>query len=320
MTRTPTRLAALAGSFLLAAASAAAQTTPYALDIDRDRSNFTFSGNTSLGPIVGNPSNQFQMDGIVDMLLDPPGGPFSTGQFSGSHMYTYPSTLSAKIPNPIPWLPPLATIDVVDAVYRADSAAFNVDPVTGAFTATVVFTAVHGYTRVEYLGNTTITSLVGSQSNPTPISGTISVSGTTLILNCPVNATFTFTDPLGGTGTLTLQGRLIAGADLVNPPMVLRVGALTAGQTGTFAVTGCAPSAWTYLAYGLRGLGDTYVPQLNVTLGILSPQLAGSPQRANASGAATWNLPIPPTATGVTVRLQSAQYGDASNIWLTTVL
>lgn len=315
----------LASLLVLAAAGTLAvpalAQAPYTLDEQLAQSNFTFSGSTSIGPIQGNPSNSFKIDGIVDMLLTASGGGFSTGEFTGGLLYTDPSTLKAKIPNPIPFLPPLATIDIVDAAFSADSGQFSVDPVTGNFTATVIMTAVNGSTTVSYLGTSSTETLIGSQSDPTMISGRAYKSGTQTILDTPIDTTFHSDDP--GTGIssdVRLQGRILAVSDSASLPMVLRTGTLTAGASGSFNVTQGSPNTFTYLAYSVAGLGSTPVSQLGITLGLRNPVQAGPALHSNSSGAVTWNLPIPGNASGVTVRLQSAQFGKISNIWLTTVL
>ncbi|TAH34407.1 MAG: hypothetical protein EYC70_15815 [Planctomycetota bacterium] len=320
MNRLTSHAAALAAACALCAGAASAQ-TPYVLDEQRNQSNFSFSGDTSIGPILGNPSNDFEVDGIVDILLTPSGGGFSTGEFDGGHLYTVPSTLMAKIPNPFPFLPPLATIDIVDAVYRASSPSFSVNPSTGDFNATVTLSATNGYTEVTYLGITSTTTLIGTQSDPTPVSGRAYISGTQTILDMPIDAAFHIDDPGSGiTADVNLDGRIVAASDSASKPLVLRVGTLQASTTGTFTVTDGSPNTFTYLAYSVAGLGDTFVAQLSVTLGIRNPVQAGGAQRTNALGTTIWNLPIPSNAGGLGVRLQAAQFGKASNIWLTTVL
>ena len=319
MNRLASRAAAvLAAGFLCAAASAQ---QPYTLDEQLQQSNFTFSGDTSLGPILGNPSNQFRIDGIIDLLLTPSGANFSTGEFTGGHLYTDPSTLNAKIPNPIPFLPPLATIDIVDPVYVPDSAQFPVNPADGTFSATVVLTATNGFTRTTYLGITTISTLIGESSDPTPISGKVYNAGTQTILDSPIDSIFHSDDPVTGISSdVHLVGRILAGSDSVNKPMVLRVGTLTAGLTGTFSLTQGTPNASSFLYYSVAGLGSTTISSLSVTLGIRNAIQAGPPRTTNGVGATTWNLPVPANASGTTARLQAAQNGKISNIWLTTVL
>jgi len=102
-------------------------------------------------------------------------------------------------------------------------------------------------------------------------------------------------------------------------PMRLEVSPLVAGLNGVFEVFDANPNEVTYLVYSLAGLGDTFVPSLNVTLGIRQPTLAGSGQTADGSGRVTWTLPVPGNASGRTVWFQTAQFENVSNIVETVV-
>lgn len=93
---------------------------------------------------------------------------------------------------------------------------------------------------------------------------------------------------------------------------------LQGGMTGTFAVTNGDPNTSTYLAYSLVGPGSTYVPMLNVTLGLASPIQAGGTIMTDGSGTGSWNLPVP-SVSGVNVWLQAVQYGQATNVVATSV-
>jgi len=94
---------------------------------------------------------------------------------------------------------------------------------------------------------------------------------------------------------------------------------LVSGETGTFTVSNVEPNADTYLVYSTTGEGSIQVPFLNVTLGILAPQQAGSTISADASGTAVWNLPIPDPAAGLDVWFQGAQYNVVTDVVATTV-
>lgn len=303
----------------LAPAASAQGVQEYDLQVSPALSPCTFGGNTSLGPIQGNPSNQFRMAGLVTMRLGPPGGPFTTGEFVDGHIFSIPAVLDGKIPNPIPHLPPLAFMEVIDGVYNVISPAFSIDP-AGNFSTTITMASTHGTLRLRYFGTTTDYSLVGGVSNPTTVSGTLSGTGSTYTLDLPFTVDYPFSDPgTGISGDVILSGAAGAQTDLVDPPLILRVTSLSAGFTGLFSVTGATPGAQVFLVYGLNGLGMTPVPQLGVTLGLAQPVQAGNSQRAGAGGSTVWTLPVPLAAYGLTVRLQAAQVGAASNIWLTTV-
>src|SRR5690349_18479757 len=113
----------------------AAAQVPFVLPINQATSNFTWSGTTSLGPIVGNPSTNFQMAGQTALALTTTPGTFTitAAEFTGGDAYTVPD-LHGKINNPIPFLPPLATIDVL-GLHTTVSAPSTAVSLAGAFTA-----------------------------------------------------------------------------------------------------------------------------------------------------------------------------------------
>lgn len=102
-------------------------------------------------------------------------------------------------------------------------------------------------------------------------------------------------------------------------PFKLTASQLFGGQSGDFSVVGGLPSTRTYLIYSMAGLGQIYVPQLDVTAGIRNPVLAGSPKNTDASGAVSWRLPIPANARGRDVWFQALQQRHASTIVATWI-
>ncbi len=215
---------------LLSAAPAAAQ-VPFVLPIDQVSSNFTWSGTTSLGPIVGNPSTDFQMAGEAALALTTTPGTFTITavEFSGGDAYTVPD-LHGKIPNPIPIFPPLATIDVLGLHISVDAPVTPVGA-PGTFSANVTVTATAGTLVVDPLvGATTSTPLAGNTSAPALQAGTILYVGGQLELAIPINNTFDFLDPTSGTsGSITVVGTLYAN---VGAPMV---SLCDPGQAGVLA-------------------------------------------------------------------------------------
>jgi hypothetical protein len=237
-------------ALILLATPAAAQ-VPFVLPINQATSNFNWSGTTSLGPIVGNPSTAFQMAGQAALALTTTPGTFAiTGvDFSGGDAYTVPD-LHGKIPNPFPILPPLATIDVLGLHISVDAPATTVSG-AGAFTADVTITATAGSLVVTPLvGSQTTTPLAGNSSTPSSQVGTIVYVGGSLQLEIPINNTFNFVDPGSGTsGSITVSGTLHAN---VGAPMV---SLCDPGQSGVLAcpcanppvgtARGCDNSAFT---------------------------------------------------------------------------
>jgi hypothetical protein len=195
---------------LALAAPAAAQATTF--DLLQSSSNFNWSGTSSVGPIQGNPSTAFQLAGTLEasLVLQPGAQPVAAFAFLSGAAATVPD-LHGRIPNPIPLLPPLATIDVIGLVLSPSSASAPVGA-GGTFNAQVVLTATAGTFVVTPLGGSSVsTSLVGLASAPTASSGTIALIGGALRLTWPVNVTFPFMDPGSGvSGTITIVGTAVS--------------------------------------------------------------------------------------------------------------
>lgn len=213
-------------SLLLAAAAAlvspAAAQGRHIFDIDSPNSTTTFGGNVTLsgvtGNIIGNPST-FSTSGAADIDLTITAGALTAGRFvRGDSVVTIP-TLNAFVPNPIPFLPPLANVTVtgMTVVFR------SVDPVTfapqtfpiagdGSFSANVVADILTGTADVEVFGQPPEQILLaGSASDPNIFTGSIlsTADGFELVSN--YNSTFAFSDPgTGATGNLTISGSLVA--------------------------------------------------------------------------------------------------------------
>lgn len=203
---------ALAASFTAATASAQLTVTH---EVIQSTSNFTWSGTSTLGNIVGNPSNQFQLAGtvLIDSAIAPGAAHYTSAAFVGGSAAVVPD-LRGKVNNPIPFLPPLATIEVNGLVLSATSPSFAVTPsgAFGQFTASVTLTALAGTMVVTPIGGSpTSTDLTGNVSNPTSASGFLSISSGSLNLSLPISATFAFSDPgSGASGSITVTGTLNA--------------------------------------------------------------------------------------------------------------
>ena len=102
-------------------------------------------------------------------------------------------------------------------------------------------------------------------------------------------------------------------------PFQLIVGALRGGATGEVAVAGATPNAPIWLAASTRGLGSTYIAQLNVTLNLDRPFQVGPMMTTDSRGVAAWSLPVPQQASGRTLWLQTVQRENASNVVETVV-
>jgi hypothetical protein len=220
---------------LLAAAPGARASGLLDFLADKAQSNFTWSGTTSLGPIVGDPSNAFQLDGVQQLTLAAGGGPGAqwTGTLVAGDLFVQPD-IQGKIPNPIPFLPPLATIRITGLRLSLAAPAFDVLP-DGSFTAQVTATALSGtFTITPLAGTPSVTDLTGSSSSPAPQDGTLTSAAGGLGWTSPVDLTFSFSDPASGlSGSLALQGTLKA--DWTCPPPLVYCTAKTTSS-------GCVPA------------------------------------------------------------------------------
>jgi hypothetical protein len=99
----------------------------------------------------------------------------------------------------------------------------------------------------------------------------------------------------------------------VNPAMP------QADNFSLWSLRGGAANSPAWLAYGLNGLGNVWVAQLNVELGIANPTQARPSIVLNSLGEGAWNLYLPPQALFHTVWWQAVQMGSASNVLATYV-
>lgn len=95
--------------------------------------------------------------------------------------------------------------------------------------------------------------------------------------------------------------------------LFLTVDPMVAGERVRFTSQLGTIGKKTFFAYSVKGLGDTYVAALDVTLGILNPKLAGS-AKTNSAGYAVLIRRVPSGASGLEVWMQSAEFGSKSNI------
>lgn len=200
-----------AASFFALSAVAAAQ-SDLVFTINQAQSNFSWSGTSTLGAIVGNPSTAFQLSGTTKMGITPLGSdPIDSAEFPGGGDATAIPDLHGKINNIFPFLPPLATIDITNLHLDVSATPFFVAP-SGAFSALMTVTSLAGTMTVTPLGSApTVTNLAGLSSTPQLQSGTLTQSGTTLNLVLPVNTNFAFSDPSSGaSGSITLVGTMRA--------------------------------------------------------------------------------------------------------------
>jgi hypothetical protein len=201
--RTALALTALAGSALAQG--------DFDFQLDQGASAFSWSGTTSLGDINENPAN-FNLAGTSVVTMGGGGNPVGSGAFpGGGSASTVPSVIGGEIPNPLPFLPPLASLSLSGAQFQISGGNFAVNG-AGGFTATVVLGFTAGTLSVSPLtGGTTQQSLAGNQSAPTQVNGSLTFDGTRYRISAPISGVFAFADPGTGTsGSITLNGTVVA--------------------------------------------------------------------------------------------------------------
>lgn len=97
------------------------------------------------------------------------------------------------------------------------------------------------------------------------------------------------------------------------PHMALMHTPLRAGRRAVLSTTCSTPGERTYFISSTRGLGSFFVPQLNVTLDLDQPHLAGS-SIADEQGKASLIRTLPPGSSGRPVFLQAVEQGRKSEV------
>ncbi|MEM6672810.1 MAG: hypothetical protein AAF726_08185 [Planctomycetota bacterium] len=201
----------LASLSLLAVAAPALAQSPITFAIDPVISQFSFGGSTSLGPIVGMPPN-FGLSGtVVARLTAGTTQPVHVVQLLNGGDALVSPDLSAEIPNPVPFLPPLAAIDITNLRLALRSNPVAVDT-TGQFTIDIVSTALSGTATVTpAFGMPSVTDLTGLTSLPQTFQGTIVFAGAQTIIEGPLSLSFLLSDPMSGlTANLDVMGNFAA--------------------------------------------------------------------------------------------------------------
>jgi len=95
---------------------------------------------------------------------------------------------------------------------------------------------------------------------------------------------------------------------------------LKSGQTGTFSVMQALPDEQAWLLYTLNGLGQTVIPQLNVTVDLMKPKLASGPKQTDTNGDLQWILPMPNINNPLNVWFQAVQHENITNFVATQII
>ncbi len=98
----------------------------------------------------------------------------------------------------------------------------------------------------------------------------------------------------------------------------LRLDPLRQGQQASMVCQDAPPGQTVHFLYSLRGSAPTYIPQLNVTVELENPKLAGSDE-ANAFGVASIRVTPPPGSRNTVIWIQAAMRNETSNMVLTQI-
>lgn len=241
MSRTRSVLALVAGPLgALALANAARAQAPLVFTIDQAASAYTWSGTTSIGPLQGNPNTNFNLTGAQHVVLDDaPGQALGAGQFVLGGVATVVPNLSARVPNPVPFLPPLATITITNLAFELETPSFPI-AANGGFSTLATVTVVSGTVNVvPLIGAASMSDLTGNQSAGQAFSGTVVQAGTTLTGTSAQNTQFMFSDPATGiSATITIVGTLVARHTCVAPASYCTAAPNSSGGVAAIAAQG----------------------------------------------------------------------------------
>lgn len=295
-------------------ACAAPQNVQHLFDVNETTSLIDWEINTSAGGVNESP-DKFRMNGTLSLKLDAAQAPFTLGQMNGALLLTIPTALYGEIPNPLPFLPPLATFDLVGLQATVTSNAFAINPATGDFTATVTLHTTAGENTLGGLFGSGTSPAFGLVSSPTAVAGKIVQSGGTLLLHVDLNVAVS--EVLSGITVDTMLAGPLEASALVAAANAFTLSAparLVPGAVHLISAANGAPNAPIWLAGTFSGLGSTPIPQLGVTLGLANPSPLGSATATNGSGAASWSLLVPPVVAGRSVWFQSLQAGRVTQV------
>ncbi len=96
-------------------------------------------------------------------------------------------------------------------------------------------------------------------------------------------------------------------------PLRLENSRFVSGVNCDMEVFAATPGQTVAFLYSVRGLGSTYIPQLDVTIDLAAPALAGS-RTADANGYALLRRRVPPNTQGRRVWTQAAEFQRKSNV------
>jgi len=298
----------------LAASPLAAQNVQFSSRLDQPNNIIGWDVTTSLGTINVSPST-FKMGGTFDYMLDSANSPFQSGAINGALCYTNPTTLHGEMPNPIPFLPPLAEFDIHNLEMAYSAPSFAINPNTGDFAATATFVVTKGDFEMSGLLGNSSSSLAGTTGIPTVIYGTVSQNGSTISMYFDMDLSISVTDPGSG---ITVGVSFIGDVEtfaLTSEANSMHIDVpygLAAGATNTIQFSNGTPNGTIYLAGSARGRGTFSIPSFGVDLGLSNPRHAAT-ANADMNGNGSFNLYVPASFLGLSVLFQAVEPGRVSN-------
>lgn len=230
----------LALAAAVSCAAAASAQAPLLFTIDQPASAYTWSGTTTIGPLQGNPSTQFNLSGSQPVLLTGTGAQaIATGEFQAGGIATVVPDLNARVPNPVPFLPPLATITITNLAFELETGSFPI-AANGHFSTLATVTVLSGMVNVvPLIGAPSQTDMTGTQSTAQAFVGTLVQNGTQLTGTSTQNTQFVFTDPATGIGaTIDITGMLVARYDCVAPTAYCSAALNSTGSAAAISAQG----------------------------------------------------------------------------------
>ncbi|HBF22654.1 MAG TPA: hypothetical protein DDW23_02445 [Planctomycetes bacterium] len=306
------RYLALIAIFLLGGSNTGlAQDTDFLFEVDSNATIFDWDLTASIGNIVESPSN-FSVSGATTGILGSPGFPYVSGALNGGGAMAIPN-LSFHVPNPISWLPDLASGNVTGLEFRLQADVFTVDTATGNFTAIVEMVPFAGHATWSGILGSGNSLMAGSSSGPILSNGRFIPNGSNIIMELPIDASIPF--PMGIVGRLWGTMYAVADTSLPNPPVLETALGLARGIWDNFTVRNAAPGNPVGLAASFSGQGATTVGPWGITLDISNAFQVSDIILADSNGTANWSLYIPTNVPmWKSVWLQGAMPGATTNI------
>jgi len=294
----------------------------YTCTVDSDQV-FAWGASTDEYGDIDTRMPNIQLAGSMTMTLSQDSeGTIVGASVDESTITTIPTKLTAYVDNPIFFLPNLVDVEVDGVALNIKTAPFDVEP-SGDFDAEILVGVRGGATyKVEIFSIDSTSGVIDEvppeQSVPIYSSGKLTMSGTDAIFTVPVEIDI----DVEGTGDFYLSGDvkcLITDVPLPTEPTDFKLMVDTPSETGrpatfTFTVIGGEPSVKPIVAYSLKGLGSTNVPQLGVTLDLKQPKQLPVPTQANGNGVTEWSVTIPANAPVGPVFFQALKSGSVSNV------